>query len=239
MFNELVAHTGAVTLDDLTTEKLLAFRACVEGNPRRKSGTYKTWYYGCIKSIISFSLKTGFDGDQVSAALARCKVLWSGTPATVADPTPISREHLHHLLDHASPVWRAMILVGLNCALHLEEVCALEWSHFDLRDRTYATIRNKTKDDRIPRAAVLWEETVAALRGVTRKSPRYVFTSTTGTRYNRASRGNKFAGLRERAKVPAEVTYDWLSRPQSGLAQARSRSCSSWPCRPPMRDVVS
>ena len=57
---------------------------------------------------------------------------------------------------------------------------------------------------------MLWPETVAALAAVPRRSPKYVFTSTTGTRYNRASRGNKFAKLRERAEVAVEVTYDWI-----------------------------
>jgi hypothetical protein len=79
-----------------------------------------------------------------------------------------------------------------------------------LVDRPCQAIRRKTEVDSIPRAAVLWPETVAALAAVPRKSPKYVFTSTTGTRYNRASRGNKVAKLRERAGVAVEVTFDWI-----------------------------
>lgn len=210
VWGEFVAGTGAKTLDALTTDRLMAFRSGVEADPKRQSGAYKTWFYGCIKSVIGFGLKTGFDADQIAAALARCKVLWSGSAATVPSPTPIAPADVHSLLKAASPVWRATILVGLNCALHLEEVCALEWVHFDMDAGTYATIRNKTKADRIPRAAVLWPETIAALNGLPRKGPKYVFTSPHGTRYNRASRGNKFAILRTKAEVSENVTFDWF-----------------------------
>ena len=210
VFGELTQQTGAKVLDQLTTEKLLAFREWVETNPSRQSGSYKVWYYGAIKTVVGFGLKTGIDAAQVTAALARCKVLWSSTAATPANPTPISRDDIHALLTAATPVWRAMILVGLNSALHLEEVCALEWAHLDLTAGTYATIRNKTKADRIPRAAVLWPETVAALLALPCRNSPYVFVSPHGTRYNRSSRGNKFASLRERAEVAETVTYDWI-----------------------------
>jgi integrase len=82
---------------------------------------------------------------------------------------------------------------------------------------TYASIRTKTQRKRIPQAATLWPETIAAIRVIPRRgqSP-YVFTSSHGTRFNRNSRGNEFADLRRAAGITTvsnkgdEVSFDWL-----------------------------
>jgi integrase len=187
-FQRLIDHAGAKTLDDLTQAKLLAFRTSIEKSGTLKSAGTRAAYYGRIKTIISFGLKVGLDQEQLRAALDRCKVLWTAEALPVVNPRPISREDYHALLTAAGDsAWRAWLLLGLNLCLHMEEVCALKWSDFDLASGTYACVRNKTRRQRIPRAATLWPETLAALKGVPRRGE-FVFDSTHGTRFNKNTR---------------------------------------------------
>lgn len=207
--NRLIEHSGAKTLDDLTTVNLLAFKAEIEktvpGPATRRA------YYSRIKAIIAFGLKTGMDAQQIRAALDRCKVMWTAEPLPPVKPQPISRVHFHALLAVSNPTWRAWLLVGLNCCLHMEEVCDLRWADLDLDKGTYACIRNKTRRQRIPRAATLWPETRAALQALPRRGDcPFVFVSTHGTRFNKNTRINDFKDLRTKAKVPDEVTFDSL-----------------------------
>lgn len=101
------------------------------------------------------------------------------------------------------------MLLGLNLCLHIDEVCAPQWKDFDLAKGTYAVIRGKTESDRIPRAATLWPETLAALNALPRRgtSP-FVFTSKMGTRYACTSRVDDFREFRKAAGLPDELTFD-------------------------------
>lgn len=210
VFNRLVEHTGASKLDDLTQEKLLAFRREVETSDTLKSPATRAAYYGRIKTIISFGLKVGMDQQQIHAALERCGVLWTSDPLPVVKPKPISRQDWDTLLKSADDgPWRAWLLLGLNLCMSIEEVCGLQWENFDLEKGTFAAIREKTRRDRIPRAAVLWPETIEVLSKLSRKGP-HVFTSKHGNRFNRNTRVNDFAEFRNNANLPDAITFGTL-----------------------------
>jgi integrase len=207
VWNAFTQFASAKTLDDLTQETLLQYRQHIEQSG--KSGGTKAAYYGRIKNIIAFGLKCGLDTQQITAALARCKVLWTADKPSAPDPQPISREDFSKLLTAGNGKWRAILLTAANCCMHLDEVCSIKWTEIDLAKKTYAAIRGKTADQRIPRAAVLWNETAEALKALPRRGE-YVFTSTHGTRYNRNSLGNDFAELRVKAGVPDTVKFDHI-----------------------------
>jgi len=204
----LMAHAGATTLDDLTTPKLLAFKSHVEktvpGPATRRA------YYARIKAVIRFGLKTGMDADRIRPALDRCAVLWTSEAMPSVNPQPISREHFQKLLVTGNGTWRAWLLVGLNLCLHMEEVCAMKWTDFDIPKGTYSCIRNKTRRKRIPRAATLWAETIDALKAIKQTENPYVFISSHGTRYNKNTRVNDFRDLRIKAGLPDAVTFDTI-----------------------------
>jgi integrase len=207
-WDKMVQMTGAKTLAELTTERLLKYRDEIERTI--PGGATKVNYFGRIKGMISFGLKTGLDPVQIRATLDRCRVLWTATKKPAVNPHPISREDFHTLLNAGNGVWRAWLLVGLNCCMHLNEICEIKWTELDLDKAVYRAIRGKTAEQRIPRAATLWPETVAAIKALPRKGPVYLFTSMFGTRYNRNTRGNDFAELRTNAGLPADVKWDDL-----------------------------
>lgn len=226
-FQRLVDFCNAKTLDDLTTAKLLAFRQTIETDKALASGETRAALFARIRALIRFGQKVGLDAMQISMALDRCKVLWTATRKSAPKPTPISKDDFHTLLKADTGAWRAWLLLGLNLCMHLDEVCDLKWGDFDLTKKTYAAIRGKEDASRIPRAAVLWPETLAALEmiGKRGKSP-YVFTSRTGTRFNRNTRGNEFRELADSVGLSL-VTYDWI-RDGAYTAACRSRIDDKW-----------
>jgi integrase len=213
----LVKFTDAKTLDDLTVPVLARWKNKIEKDVAGP-GTRRA-YYTRIRSVIGFGLKTGMDAVQIRAALDRCKILWTREAMPSVDPKPISKADFHELLKTGNGNWRAFLLLGLNLCLHIDEVCGLTWDDFDLKAGTYRAIRNKTKRRRIPRAAVLWQETIAAMNALPRKSP-YVFTSLLGTRFNRSTRLKEFALVREAAKV--DVSFDSI---RDGAYTAACNGC--------------
>ena len=221
-WDHFVHQTEAATMADLTTERLMAYRAKTEAEVP-SPGTRKL-YYSKVKTVLAFGLKVGLDNTQIRAALDRAKVLWTAQRTPAAKPAPISKEDFHALLaateTYPWQVWRAWLLVGLNLAMHIGEVCELRWNEIDLEKKTYCSIRGKTEAHRIPRAATLWPETVAALKALPRK-PEYVFTSHYGTKYNRNKRVNSFAEFRDAAKLP-HITFDTL---RDGAYTAAVRNC--------------
>lgn len=209
VLDRLIDHAEARTVDDLTQEKLTAFRRSIESSGALQSAGTRKGYYGRIKTIIGFGLKVGLDQQQIRDCLDRCKVLWTAEAMPAVNPQPINREHFHKLLGTGNGSWRPWLLLGLNLAMYVEELCDLKWASFNLERGTYAAIREKTKRDRIPRAAVLWPETIAALKALPRKGP-YVFTSSHGTRYNKNTRINDFAELRTAAGLPDTLKFSHL-----------------------------
>ena len=207
-WSRLIAHTKVATLDELTTAKLQAFRQSVESSPTLASAASRQFIYGKIKSVISFGLKAGLDVTQIQPALGRCKVLFTNGVKPVASPKPIKRNHFHTLLTSGNDSWRPWLLVGLNCAMYMEELCQLRWEDLDLEHGYYIARRGKTG---VVRCACLWKETVEALKTVRRRgqSP-FVFTSQFGTRYNKNTRLNDFAEMRERAGLPEDVKFSHI-----------------------------
>jgi integrase len=207
----LAKMIDARIVNDLTQEAMLAYRQSVETSSTITSAGTKVWQYGQIKGMLAFGLKCGLDQKQLRTALDNCKILWTSSPPAPVNPKPISREEFHALLKAAAKSqWRAWLLVGLNCALSIREVCDLEWESIDLERGVYATIRNKTKAKRIPRAATLWDETVEALRGLPGGGS-YVFTSRHGTRFKSTNtRDRYFEELRIKAGIKNRVTFSSL-----------------------------
>jgi integrase len=80
------------------------------------------------------------------------------------------------LLEHANIRMRAMIWLGLNCGLGCTDCAELLWKHVDLKQRRIDFPRTKTG---IHRRLPLWNETIEALKKLTRINNR-VFNTADG-----------------------------------------------------------
>jgi integrase len=209
-FERLVSFAQARTLEDLTDDVLLAFRHSVVTDPKLTSSGTISGYFSRIRSVLRLAARGTLDAVQLEAMRARCKAkLYPPENNVEDDPHPIVRRDFHKLLAGAVEtdiphVWRAILLLALNCALYMEDICDLRWSAMDLQQKTYFARRKKR--GRWVRAAVLWNENVEALRAIPRRgqSP-YVFVSTHGTRYNKNTKINDFKDFREKIGAPGVV----------------------------------
>jgi integrase len=211
-FHDLVKFAGAKTLDDLTDEKLLAYREKVVSNPALASSGTISAYFNRIRSVIRIAGR-GLDAAQIDVAVARCKAkLYPPKNNVEDDPHPISRKNFQRLLDGVEKtnipvVWRAMLLLGLNCALYMEDLCDMKWKHLKLDEGVYIARRNKR--GRCLRAAVLWPETREAIRALPGGGSAYVFVSNRGTRYNKNTKINDFKDFTTKLGVSG-VTFSHL-----------------------------
>lgn len=202
-FEKFTKQMGVSTVMEMTTDKLISYQKLIEGS--NLSPATQNYYYSRIKIILSNGIKYGFNANVLRQALDRCKVLFTTEKHTKKNPTPISRPDFHQLLNSANSQWKAILLVSLNCCLHLGECMALTWDEFDLVRKCHVSSRQKTG---IARAAMLWDETIQALAGIRRTYSPYVFVSSHGSKYNRTSVSNLFGDLRNKAGVSATVKFD-------------------------------
>jgi integrase len=196
-FEKLVRFAEATTLDDLDEPTLAAWRDQIVNHAGLTSSGTISSYFSRVRNVLRIAGRGELDAVQLEAAITRCRAKLYSPPNTVHDdPQPISKENFQKLLGAVGEtdvpeVWRAMLLLGLNAALYMEDVCDLQWDALDLDAGTLVSRRKKT--GKCMRVATLWPETVAALRAIPRRgqSP-YVFTSPHGTRYNKNTKINDF-----------------------------------------------
>ena len=208
VFGEFVEFTKFKTLADINVAGLMAYRDSIESS--NLGAATKKQRYAIIRTVIAKNLKYGVDATQIVNALAKLKVLYTEDMLPQVNPQPISRENFHSLLNAATIKWKAILLVSLNCCLHLGECLELKWAELNIEKKTYACIRGKTQRHSIPRCAFLWQETVDILQQLPKTKSEYVFTSTHGTQYNRQCAGDLFASLRRKAGVTDTVKFDCI-----------------------------
>lgn len=86
-------------------------------------------------------------------------------------PKLFDRKQIRRLLANASPVLRAMILLGINCGLGNTDCARLQKRHLNLKTGWLTYPRPKTG---IERRCPLWPETIKAIRKA-RSNVKYVF----------------------------------------------------------------
>lgn len=176
------------------------------------SPSYVRGRFTAIKTIIGYPMKrtetTDADRAEYRRVLDLCQSLIP--PADVTDPKPISVTDYKALLDKADVREKAVLLLGLNCAMHLGEVAGVELSGLDLDAGTYSGRRSKTSH---PRVAKLWSRTVDAIREYQElrkgKSP-YLFVSQRGDKVSGETLRQRIVKLRKEAKLKDTVTFEGL-----------------------------
>ena len=127
----------------------------VDEKVRLTRGVFK-WAYesGLIERPVVF----GPDFKQATAADRRKQ---RQRQRAEHGPKLFTAKEINAMLAEATPSLRAMILLGINCGFGATDCSDLRTNHIDLKARTLDCPRRKTG---IPRRAVLWPETVKALR---------------------------------------------------------------------------
>lgn len=178
------------------------------GKIRPVSPTYIKSRFSAVKAILQYGIDRTEDSEACRKARDFCAMLVS--PPQKKNPTPISPEDLRALLDAAWLREKAMILLGLNLAMHGGEVASVRKDDIDLDARTYEADRNKTG---IPRVGHLWLSTVEAIQAYQNAKPHsseFLFASRTGKPLTGEAFRQKFVTIRARAGISEAVTFEGI-----------------------------
>jgi integrase len=170
-----------------------------------------------IKAILNWGLQYTDDKIELRRVHDLCCILKS--PADTSDPTPISIFDFHKLLTAAWVREKAVLLLGLNCAMHIGEVANTMKSHIDMDSRLLSARRSKNL---YPRVAKLWPRTVDAIREYLAAKPHqseYLFVSRRGKPLTGEALRQKIATIRNRAGLPKTVNFEGLRDAAYGVAE--------------------
>lgn len=147
--------------DELRADWIKRFAlTTVTGHIARLKATLK-WAYDV--ELLESPIRVGIGFKKPSASLIRRE--------RARQPKRLfAASEVYWLHSNAGPKMRAMILLGVNCALGNRDCGELELGHLDLEAKTLDFPRPKNG---IERRSVLWPETVQAIREVlkTRRAP--------------------------------------------------------------------
>lgn len=202
-WKEFIEITAITTLRELTHEHVERYEAAIrEKTLSPKSIKHR---YTRIRTVIAYAMKRGKGQDDCRKALDKLAML-EVEGVNNLDPNPISRTDF--LAIHAAALkagdttFAALLLMSMNAALYSSEVGAVRWDDLDLERGEYATRRNKTK---VPRVAVLWPETIKALKAIPRD--RDTVFNTSRQAYKRFSIHREWTKYREAAGIRDGVTF--------------------------------
>lgn len=138
------------------------------------------------------------------------------------NPELMSLEHFNTLYKTANLKWKAMLLLGLNCAMYPVDLIRLKRENINFEDGTIAFRRGKT--GKVLAVSTLWARTKRALKKYldSRKdnSP-YIFLNLYKTNYQKSSGITNYfnESLRHNSGIPKAVKFNHLRDTFSTFAQ--------------------
>lgn len=193
-WNDFIEATGIEGIDDITPEVAVSYQDDVHG--RGLSGKQQQHIFSGIRRVVSFAKSRAIAVDAMQKALTYLELLRPSESAISLDPKPIDVDDWKRLLANAEGDDKAMVLLMLNCAMYLQEVIRLEWD--DIRDGCVTTRRKKK--GQCVRVAVLWKETLDALKDVKRKGA-HIFNTYAGEPIKICGAQRRFAALTDKATL--------------------------------------
>jgi integrase len=150
---------------------------------------------------------------------------------------------LRLLIEKADPVFRAMLMLAINCGMGNSDCSAIERRHLDLEAGMLDFPRPKTSVDR---KAALWPETIEALKVAMAMRPAArdpkdegaVFLTRSGQRFVRATRGTKDADGKVLVKGGNSRNYVWLALSKLLAAHSPDTKRSFYDLRHTFRTVA-
>lgn len=218
LWNEFCEHVDVTYVRDLTSEHIKTYRAKVMAKfDQGLKAPYVTSRFIQVKSILRWGIKETEDKIACREALDLCANFES--LQSEVNPSPIDPAHFAKLLNHADTSTKAILLLGLNCAMHNGEVGKTLKVDIDLDKRTLVARRSKT---RAPRVAWLWKRTVDAIRKYQKENPHhspFLIVSGRGRGVTSGTIQQRIVTLRRKAKLPETVTFEGLRDAAYGAAE--------------------
>lgn len=158
-----------------------------------------------VRTVIAYGLRRG-KGEECRKALDVLAML-EVPEGDSLDPNPISPTDFGAILAAArkakDATFAALLIAALNFAMYPGEIGAVRWDEIELDRGEFAARRHKTA---VPRVAVLWPETLAAIKALPRARAQIFCTRVQA--YNRFSTHRDWTKYRLAAKVEPGVTFN-------------------------------
>lgn len=197
-WNEFTKIVGVTTVGEIRHAQVERYEAKInETDLGPKSIKHR---YSRVKTVLSYALKRGRNPEHCRKALDTLAMLEVETPDSL-DPNPIKPSEFWAIhkaaTDAGDDMFAAMMLFSLNAALYPSEAGDVRWSDIDLERGEFVTRRRKTS---VPRIAVLWPETIEALKKLPQE--RETVFNTPRTNYKRFSNFRDWKIYRDSVKLP-------------------------------------
>ena len=174
-----------------------------------------------VKTVFKYGMDQAGkkqDKHELRRVLDMCAILQA--PASISHPRPIDPSDFRALLEAAGVRERAVLLLGLNAAMHAGEVSNTLKSDVNLKKRKLESRRSKNAQ---PRVAWLWKRTVDAISDYQKKQglnhSDYLFVSRTGRPLSGESIRQLMVTLRKQAALSKDVTFEGLRDAAYGIAE--------------------
>jgi integrase len=195
-WRDFVKTTAISNISNITAQTAIAYRDAVYA--RNLSGKRQLHLFNNTKHLLRFNLKRAVAVEYCTRALAALSCLEASEESVTLEPKPIKVADWKKLLQAAKGDDLAMCLLMLNCAMYAQEAVNLKWEHINADNQLIA---RRKKKGRMLRLAVLWPETIEALKAVQRKGD-HIFYSYAGSPLTISGAAKRFRKLRKLAGVP-------------------------------------
>lgn len=225
-WDDFVAFVGVKTCDQITGSIVEAYGERISTDPTYSQKT-QALIFSRVKAVVNIAAKKNVNVGNLPVKLKALETrLREGDEDEAPVATPMTRAVFRRLLTAAGREGNdqmvALLLMGMNCAMYISEVCDVKWKHIDLDRGTLVMKRGKTG---IIRAAVLWPETVSAVKALKAKRPNsaYVLTSHSGTRYNAESCRKWYGEFRDRLEIARTQHTDFRAIRDAAYSEASDK----------------
>lgn len=210
-WDEFCEITGAKFVADLDLEAFRNYRKVI-GQVQLSKGRSPVWVrsrFGKVKTVINHALSGEITLSPEDRSILELRTLLKQPSKPTPNPIDIERKEYRAILKQADDWQAALLLVALNCAYYPSDCRRLTWSMIDFRrgtirfDRTKAIGRARGS---VPRVAVLWKRTIAALRKI-RNGHDHVFLSTVGRPVHIETIRRHWMTLCDQAKIKRRLTF--------------------------------
>ena len=204
----------AIYIGDISRTDIIRYYNALWSSYKEKnySGTWITSKFQRVKTILRYYTQRGSSNfEDIKRVLDFCSCL-KGVRKQVQGARPMSREDFHKLLNVADKKWRAILLLGLNCAYYAKSIEKIEKRHIKTKGQLTFVDFRRTKNNNC-RINVLWKETVDAINDYLTEEPHnsdVLFLNHLGDPFRAQQIIRIFQRVRKDAGLSSEVKFNNL-----------------------------
>lgn len=205
-WREFIGIVRVRRISEINAEKLTDYSKVIMSEGFA-AGTIKNTF-GQIKAVINAASSLGKDITDLDRVLKLVRgMLVPPKNDSDIEPQPIDPKDFKKLLAASDVRQKAIFMLSLNAMFHRSEIAAVETRHIDWTKKTLSMKRNKTS---CRRSAVLWDDTIKAIKAYQKIDPHknpFLILNSRGAPFTRNSIGKNFRTVAKKAGLPDTIQF--------------------------------